>query len=80
MSAMCISAMSPPLLAVTDTHTYYGDSVVLQGLSLSLSNARIAAVLGRNGLGKATLVRTVAGLTPPRRGEVLRPGDPARPG
>ena len=71
MSAMCISAMSDPLLAVTDIHTYYGDSYVLQGLSLSLSNGRIAAILGRNGMGKTTLVRTVAGLTPPRRGEVL---------
>jgi branched-chain amino acid transport system ATP-binding protein len=71
MSATCISAMSEPLLAVTDIHTYYGDSYVLQGLSLSLSNGRIAAILGRNGMGKTTLVRSVAGLTPPRRGEVL---------
>jgi branched-chain amino acid transport system ATP-binding protein len=71
MSATCISAMSEPLLAVTDIHTYYGDSHVLQGLSLSLSNGRIAAILGRNGMGKTTLVRSVAGLTPPRRGEVL---------
>jgi branched-chain amino acid transport system ATP-binding protein len=63
--------MSEPLLAVTDIHTYYGDSYVLQGLSLSLSNGRIAAILGRNGMGKTTLVRSVAGLTPPRRGEVL---------
>jgi branched-chain amino acid transport system ATP-binding protein len=63
--------MSEPLLTVTDIHTYYGDSYVLQGLSLSLSNGRIAAILGRNGMGKTTLVRSVAGLTPPRRGEVL---------
>jgi branched-chain amino acid transport system ATP-binding protein len=63
--------MSEALLAVTDIHTYYGDSYVLQGLSLSLSNGRIAAILGRNGMGKTTLVRSVAGLTPPRRGEVL---------
>jgi branched-chain amino acid transport system ATP-binding protein len=71
MSAMCISAMSEPLLTVTDIHTYYGDSYVLQGLSLSLPNGRIAAILGRNGMGKTTLVRSVAGLTPPRRGEVV---------
>jgi len=63
--------MSEALLTVTDIHTYYGDSYVLQGLSLSLSNGRIAAILGRNGMGKTTLVRSVAGLTPPRRGEVL---------
>ena len=71
MSATCISAMSEPLLTVTDIHTYYGDSYVLQGLSLSLPNGRIAAILGRNGMGKTTLVRSVAGLTPPRRGEVV---------
>ena len=71
MSATCISAMSEALLTVTDIHTYYGDSYVLQGLSLSLSNGRIAAILGRNGMGKTTLVRSVAGLTPPRRGEIL---------
>jgi branched-chain amino acid transport system ATP-binding protein len=68
---MCISAMSDPLLAVSDIHTYYGDSYVLQGLSLSLSNGRIAAILGRNGMGKTTLVRSIAGLTPPRRGEIF---------
>jgi branched-chain amino acid transport system ATP-binding protein len=63
--------MPEPLLTLTDIHTYYGDSYVLQGLSLSLSSGRIAAILGRNGMGKTTLVRSVAGLTPPRRGEVV---------
>jgi branched-chain amino acid transport system ATP-binding protein len=71
MSATCISAMSESLLTVTDIHTYYGDSYVLQGLSLSLPNGRIAAILGRNGMGKTTLIRSVAGLTPPRSGEVV---------
>ena len=55
MSATCISAMSEPLLTVTDIHTYYGDSYVLQGLSLTLHNGHIAAILGRNGMGKTTL-------------------------
>ena len=63
--------MSDPLLSVSDIHTYYGDSYVLQGLSLALSNGRIAAILGRNGMGKTTLVRSIAGLTPARRGEIL---------
>jgi branched-chain amino acid transport system ATP-binding protein len=63
--------MSEPLLTVSDIHTYYGDSYVLQGLSLSLSNGRIAAILGRNGMGKTTLVRSVAGLTPARRGDIV---------
>ncbi len=69
--AMCISAMSETLLTVTDIHTYYGDSYVLQGLSLSLPKGRIAAILGRNGMGKTTLIRSVAGLTPPRSGDIV---------
>ena len=58
------------LLAVRDIHTYYGDSYVLQGLSLELAAGRIVAILGRNGMGKTTLIRSVAGLTPPREGEI----------
>jgi branched-chain amino acid transport system ATP-binding protein len=63
--------MPDALLTVTGIHTYYGDSYVLQGLSLSLPTGRIAAILGRNGMGKTTLVRSVAGLTPPRSGEIV---------
>jgi branched-chain amino acid transport system ATP-binding protein len=62
--------MSEPLLAVDGIHTYYGDSYVLQGLSLQLQAGRIVAILGRNGMGKTTLVRSVAGLTPPREGDI----------
>jgi branched-chain amino acid transport system ATP-binding protein len=62
--------MPEPLLAVRDIHTYYGDSYVLQGLTLELAAGRIVAILGRNGMGKTTLIRSVAGLTPPREGEV----------
>jgi branched-chain amino acid transport system ATP-binding protein len=60
-----------PLLAVSDIHTYYGDSYVLHGLSLELRAGEILAILGRNGMGKTTLIRSVAGLTPPRRGNIL---------
>jgi len=63
-------AASESLLEVTDIHTYYGDSYVLHGLSLSLKPGKIVVILGRNGMGKTTLVRSIAGLTPPRRGEV----------
>ena len=63
--------MSSPLLTVSEIHTYYGDSYVLQGVSLTLRKGEIAAILGRNGMGKTTLIRSVAGLTPPRRGDIL---------
>lgn len=63
--------LSGPLLTVSDIHTYYGDSYVLQGISLTLRKGQITAILGRNGMGKTTLIRSVAGLTPPRAGEIL---------
>jgi branched-chain amino acid transport system ATP-binding protein len=62
------------LLEVRDIHTYYGDSYVLQGLSLTLSQGRILGVLGRNGVGKTTLVNSIVGFTPPRRGRILFKG------
>jgi branched-chain amino acid transport system ATP-binding protein len=70
--------MPEPLLSVDEIHTYYGDSYVLQGVSLALAKGRIVAILGRNGMGKTTLIRSVAGLTPPRRGDVLLRGKSLR--
>jgi len=63
--------LAAPELAVRDIHTYYGDSYVLHGLSLEVGAGEIVAILGRNGMGKTTLIRSVAGLTPPRRGDVF---------
>jgi branched-chain amino acid transport system ATP-binding protein len=61
-------------LLVDDVHTFYGDSYVLQGVSLSMAKGTVVAVLGRNGVGKTTLVRTVIAFTPARRGRVLFAG------
>ena len=61
-------------LLVDDVHTFYGDSYVLQGVSLSVGKGTVVAVLGRNGVGKTTLVRTVIAFTPARRGRVLFAG------
>lgn len=62
------------MLAVRDLHTYYGESYVLQGVSLTLEAGRVEALLGRNGVGKSTLVRSIIGLTPARRGSVSLDG------
>jgi branched-chain amino acid transport system ATP-binding protein len=62
------------ILDVQDMHTYYGDSYVLQGLSLTLDQGQILGVLGRNGVGKTTLVNSIVGFTPPRRGKVIFKG------
>ncbi len=70
--------MADALLSARDLHTYYGDSYVLQGPSLDVREGTIVAILGRNGMGKTTLIRSVAGLTPPRRGEVRFRGESLR--
>jgi branched-chain amino acid transport system ATP-binding protein len=58
------------MLDVRDLQTYYGPSHVLQGVDLEVKQGHIAAVLGRNGVGKTTTVRSIMGLVPPRSGEV----------
>ncbi len=59
------------MLRVEDIRTYYGDSYVLQGVSLEVPKGSVIAVLGRNGVGKTTLVRSVIGFTQPRDGRVI---------
>ncbi len=62
------------ILEVHDIHTYYGDSYVLQGLSLVLREGNILGLLGRNGVGKTTLVNSLVGFNPPRRGKIIFKG------
>jgi branched-chain amino acid transport system ATP-binding protein len=62
------------MLTVDDVHTYYGESHVLQGVSLEVGSGRVVALLGRNGAGKTTLIRSIMGFTPPRRGRILFDG------
>lgn len=59
------------ILEVKDIHTYYGESYILQGVSLEISRGEIVTLLGRNGAGKSTIVKSIVGLTPPKRGEIL---------
>lgn len=58
------------MLELADVHTYYGDSYVLQGTSLEVKEGSAVALLGRNGMGKTTTIRTIMGFTPPRRGVI----------
>jgi branched-chain amino acid transport system ATP-binding protein len=58
------------VLEVAELHTYYGESHVLQGVSLSVEPGEVVGILGRNGMGKTTLIRSIIGFTPPRRGTV----------
>jgi len=65
---------SPTALEVRDLHVYYGESHALQGVSLTVREGEIVALLGRNGAGKTTTIRGILGLTPPRAGRVLLDG------
>src|SRR6266576_1701811 len=62
------------LLEVQDIHTYYGDAYVIQGLSLKLEQGQSLGLLGRNGVGKTTLVNSIVGFNPPRRGKIVFKG------
>jgi branched-chain amino acid transport system ATP-binding protein len=58
------------MLELFDIHTYYGESYVLQGISMSVRERSVAALLGRNGMGKTTTIRSIIGFTPPRSGTI----------
>jgi branched-chain amino acid transport system ATP-binding protein len=63
------------VLEVEDIHTYYGESHVLQGVSLTVGAGEVVTILGRNGMGKTTLIRSIVGFTPPRQGRVRLDGE-----
>ena len=65
------------MLEVTDLHSYYGDAHVLQGVSLNVERGEIVALLGRNGMGKTTTIRSIMNLRQPlvRQGEIRFHGE-----
>jgi branched-chain amino acid transport system ATP-binding protein len=66
---------SAPLLEARGIDTYYGQSHVLRAISLSIARGETIGLMGRNGMGKTTLVRTLVGLIRPQRGQVLLDGE-----
>jgi branched-chain amino acid transport system ATP-binding protein len=67
--------MAGVLLEVEDLHAYYGESHVLQGISLAVPEGEVVALMGRNGAGKTTTMRAIVGLVPARRGAVRFAGE-----
>ena len=67
------------LLEVDDIHTYYGNIEALKGVSLTVEEGEIVTLIGSNGAGKSTTLRSISGLTPPRTGldPLRRRGDRA---
>src|ERR1035437_792852 len=59
-----------PLIQGRELHTYYGSSHILHGVSLAVRHGETIGLLGRNGMGKSTLIRTLMGLIRPKRGSV----------
>src|SRR3546814_4180854 len=62
------------ILEVDNIHTYYGESHALQGISLTLNQGETVCLLGRNGAGKSTTLRSIIGLSAPRTGRVVFQG------
>lgn len=67
--------MTEPILALKDVHTYIGQHHILQGVTLAIKPGRATVLLGRNGAGKSTTLRTVMGLTPAASGQIRFEGD-----
>ncbi|RIK39757.1 MAG: ABC transporter ATP-binding protein, partial [Chloroflexi bacterium] len=66
--------MAAALLELRDVHTYYGQIHALKGVSLSVHAGEIVTLIGSNGAGKSTTLRTISGLLRPRQGDVLLQG------
>jgi branched-chain amino acid transport system ATP-binding protein len=58
------------LLEVRDVHTYYGNIEALKGVSLEVDEGEVVTLIGSNGAGKSTTLRSISGLTPPREGSI----------
>lgn len=72
---MSTTITATPLIEVRGLHTFYGNSHVLHGVDLQIAPGETLALLGRNGVGKSTTIRSLLGLTPPRSGEVRIRGE-----
>jgi branched-chain amino acid transport system ATP-binding protein len=65
-----------PIIEARDLHTYYGASHILQGVDFLVRRGEAVGLMGRNGMGKTTLIRSLLGHNPPRRGDVFINGQP----
>jgi len=65
-----------PLIVVEGVHTYYGKSHILNGVSLAVGQGEVVALVGRNGVGKSTTLKTIMGIVDASQGRVLYQGQP----
>ena len=71
-----MSTTRQPILKVTDVHTYYGRIEALKGISLEVHEGEIVTLIGSNGAGKSTTLRSINGLNSPREGTIEFQGQP----
>ena len=64
-----------PMLELTEIHTYYGNIEALKGVTLAVEEGECVTLIGSNGAGKSTTLRSISGLTPPREGSIRLAGD-----
>jgi branched-chain amino acid transport system ATP-binding protein len=64
-----------PLLELKDVHTYYGNIHALKGISITIETGEIVTLIGANGAGKSTTLKTISGLLRPRQGEIIFEGN-----
>jgi branched-chain amino acid transport system ATP-binding protein len=64
------------MLEVRDVHAYYGNIHALKGLTLQVEKGEIVTLIGANGAGKSTTIRTITGLLHPRHGQIMLEGEP----
>jgi branched-chain amino acid transport system ATP-binding protein len=62
------------LLLLQDVHTYYGESHILKGISTEIKKGELVTLLGRNGMGKTTTLRSIMGIVPPKQGTITFDG------
>ena len=68
------AATASPLVKVEDLHTYYGKSHILNGVSLEVGPGEVVGLLGRNGVGKSTTLKSIIGLVAPSAGRIVYEG------
>ena len=69
-----MTAVAAPLLELDAISTYYGDARILSGLSMQIAAGETVCLLGRNGRGKTTAIKSILGLAPVRQGRILLDG------
>ncbi len=68
-------AATQPLLELKDVHSYYGNIHALKGISLTVNKGEIVTLIGSNGAGKSTTLRTISGILQPRQGQITLEGE-----